>query len=178
MFRVYFFSLFNSRNTQMRFLAAFLFVGSVQAEPLYVTVPGEGWTLKIEAPAMKLTRGLGEGRRCQYRAASIESGFTVSLSSELEGTRDNDECRQVYWSKSEGGPTKKSDIKLFRSDRASLVTHLAEAVLQGATHKTANGHAYFVKNGLCMDLHVSHWPYQSGSEQKVEEILRSMTLVD
>jgi hypothetical protein len=72
---------------------------------------------------------------------------------------------------------KKSDINLSGSDNALFATHLMETVLQGTTQKTANGHAYFAKNGLCMDLHVSHWPYQPGSEKRVETILKSLAVV-
>jgi hypothetical protein len=147
------------------------------AEPLYITVPAEGWTLKLDTPAMTNTRGTSDGRRFQYQASSVETGITLSLHSETEGGGSNDACRDIYWKKSLGSPMTKSDIHLSASDNALLVTHLTDVVYQGKPQKTANGHAYFVKNGLCMDLHVSHWPYQNGSEKRVEAVLRSLVIV-
>ena len=155
----------------------FLATGIASADPLYITVPAEEWTLKLDTPAMTNTRATSEGRRYQYQASSVETGITLSLHSETEGGRSNDECRDTYWKKNLSSPTTKSDINLWGTDSASLVTHLTDVVYQGKPQKTANGHAYFVKNGLCMDLHVSHWPYQSSSEKRVEAVLRSLTVV-
>ncbi|MES2582777.1 MAG: hypothetical protein V4627_08685 [Pseudomonadota bacterium] len=159
------------------FAVMLLAVGVVSAEPLYITVPAEGWTLKLDAPAMTSMRGTSDGRRFQYQASSVETGITLSLHTETEGSGSNDECRDTYWKKTLASPTTKSDINLTGSANALLVTHLTELVYQGKAQKTANGHAYFVKNGLCMDLHVSHWPYQSGSEKRVEVVLRSLLVV-
>lgn len=147
------------------------------ADPLYITVPGEGWTLKLDTPAMNNARGSAEGRRFQYQASSVETGITLSLHSEADSGTSNEACREAYWKKSQTSPTTKSDISLWSTEQAMMVTHLTEVVYQGKAQKTANGHAYFVKNGLCLDLHVSHWPYQSGSEKRVEAVLRSLAVV-
>lgn len=158
-------------------LAACLAAGAAGAEPLYITVPGEGWTLRIEAPPMTLARGTTKDRRFSYMASSLETGITVSLHSETDATGSNEECRETYWSKSRNTPTRKDNVAMATSALAALVTLQAEAVFQGRLIKTANGHAYFVKDGLCMDLHVSHYPYQEGSDRKVEDVLRSISIV-
>lgn len=147
------------------------------AEPLYITVPGEGWTLKLDTPAMTNVRGSAEGRRLQYQASSTETGITLSLHSEADSGSSHEVCREAYWKKSPASPMTKSDISLWSTEQAMMVTHLTELVYQGKAQKTANGHAYFVKNGLCLDLHVSHWPYQPGSEKRVEAVLRSLAIV-
>ncbi len=159
-------------------LAALLCTGTIAcADTLYITVPAEGWSLQLDTTAMTNTRGNSDGRRFQYQASSVETGFTLSLHTETEGGSSNDACRETYWKKNQNSPTTKSDIQLSASGNALLVTHLTELVYQGKAQKTANGHAYFVKNGLCMDLHVSHWPYQSGSEKRVDAVLRSLLVV-
>lgn len=155
----------------------FLVAGIATADPLYITVPGEGWTLKLDTPAMPNTRGSMDGRRLQYQATSVETGITLSLHSETDSASSNEVCRDTYWKKSQNSPTTKSDISLWNSEQAMMVTHLSDLVYQGKPQKTANGHAYFVKNGLCLDLHVSQWPYQVGSEKRVEAVLRSMVIV-
>lgn len=160
-----------------RILLMLLLPLAASAEPFYVTVPGEGWSLKVDAPPMTRMGGEVKDRRLQFMASSLESGVTLSLHSETTGGGSSSECRDRYWPLSLGSPTVKTEIQLSGAGDFLFVTHLAEAELKGVKHKTANGHAYFVKNGLCMDLHVSHWPYQQGSEKRVEQILRSSVLV-
>lgn len=147
------------------------------AEPYYVTVPGEGWSLKVDVPPMTNVRGEANGRRYRVMALSVETGITISLHSETNGAGSNSECRDTYWRLIQGSPTIKSEIQLFGTENFLFVTHRSEGELKGVKHKTANGHAYFAKNGLCMDLHVSHWPYQEGSDKRVEDILRSAVVV-
>lgn len=152
--------------------------GAALAETLYVTVPGEGWALKLEAPAVTNVKAASANRRFQYMGSSVESGITLSLHAETEGIKSNDECRETFWSKGLSNPNLvKATVKLVASERAALVTHQSEGTFKGQAFKTANGHAYFVKNGLCMDLHVSHFPYAESSEKQVEAILRSIAIV-
>lgn len=159
-------------------LFALLVTQSAYAEPLYITIPGEGAAVKVNAPPMTNTRGSAEGRRFRYMASSPETGVTISLYTETVGAASAEVCRETYWSKGQAAPIQRSDVKLFESPNAAFVTHRSEAVFQGTTHKTANGHAYFVRNGLCMDFHVSHWPYKAGSEARVAEVLQSLVVVE
>ncbi|MFA5938873.1 MAG: hypothetical protein WC809_05920 [Sinimarinibacterium sp.] len=156
----------------------FLFSTIARAEPFYITIPGEGWSLKVDAPPMTSVKGTSEGRIYQYMASSVETGLTLSLHTETEGGRSNQECRETYWRLAQRNPTLVKDtVTLSGSEQALFATHLSEGVYKGEAFKTANGHAYLAKNGLCIDLHASHWPYDVSSEKRVEEILRSVTIV-
>ncbi|MBX3656706.1 MAG: hypothetical protein KF686_21230 [Ramlibacter sp.] len=120
-------------------------------------------------------KGERDGRHFQYLASSTETGVTFSIHTETLGADSNESCRSTYWSRGAGNPTLiKDSVKLFESDIASFVTHRSEGVYKGTAFKTANGHAYLVKNGVCVDVHVSHWPYRDTSEALVEQLLRSV----
>lgn len=143
------------------------------AESHYITVPGEGWSLKLDAPALASSKGQSEGRRFKYMGSSA-TGVTLSLHAEPESATSAGACRDAFWTKSQNNPhLVKSSAKLSESERMAFATHLSEGSFQGKAFKSANGHAYFVQKGLCMDLHVSHYPYAEGSEKVVEDILKS-----
>ena len=147
------------------------------ADTLYITVPGEAFSVKLDTPALTRTQGQAEGRRFKYMASGGGSGITLSLFSETVGGGGNEECRSTYWKKTQDAPIQFSDVKLYGNDVALFVSSLQEATIQGNKMKAADGHAYFARNGLCMDLHVSHYPYQPGSEKRVEAVLNSLTLI-
>lgn len=152
---------------------------AAHAETSYLTVPGEGWSMKIETPTMTRTKGELDGRHFSYMASSTETGVTFSMYTETDGGEDAETCRKTYWTKSLNSPNvERSSAKLFESGVLKFVTHKSEGVYKGTAFKTANGHAYFVKKGLCVDVHVSHWPYRDGSEALVEGILRSVAVVE
>jgi len=147
------------------------------ADALYITVPGEAFSVKLDTPALTRTQGQAEGRRFKYMASGGGSGITISLFSETVGGGSHEECRSTYWKKTQDAPIQFSDVRLYGNDAALFVSSVMEATLQGAKQKAADGHAYFARNGLCMDLHVSHYPYQPGSEKKVEAVLQSLALL-
>lgn len=161
-----------------RFLIAALLLPTIAlAETHYITVPGEGWSLKLELPPVANAKSQTEGRRFQY-LGNTRSGVTLSLYAELDGAQSHEACRETFWAKSLNNPNLvKDSAKLFATESAAFATHLSEGSYQGKPFKTANGHAYFVNMGLCMDLHVSHYPYGEGSEKQVEDILRSAAIV-
>lgn len=148
-----------------------------QAESFYLTVPGEGWSLQLDAPAIDGIKGERKGRYYRVTAMSLSSGVTFSLHSETEASASHTECREKYWALSQTAPWKRENIRLFDEGNFAYVSHTMEVTYQGQLVKTANGHAYFVKNGLCMDLHVSQHPLQASSEKTIEAILRSLKLV-
>jgi len=160
-------------------LVLLLVAGAAHAETSYLTVPGEGWSMKFDAPAMTDVKGKMDSRSFGYLASSTQTGVTISIYTETDGSSDNETCRRIYWGKGLENPNLvKDSVKLFETNSAKYVTHRSEGVYRGTAFKTANGHAFFVKNGLCVDVHVSHWPYRDDSEAIVEKILRSVSIVE
>jgi hypothetical protein len=47
----------------------------------------------------------------------------------------------------------------------------------GQPYKTASSHGYFVKNGKCVDLHVSKIPYSEEGTKNVENIVRTARII-
>lgn len=164
----------------MRVIAILLLAPVVAvAEIQYITIPGEGWHLKLDAPPLTHTEAKSRGRIFRYLASSVETGVTVSVNTETEGSKSNAECRETYWSKQQTNPMLvKGSETVFETDTAYFSTYRSEGVYKGQPFKTANAHAYIARNGICADIHVSHWPYSEESESIVAEIATSLIVVD
>jgi hypothetical protein len=151
----------------------------LHAETTYITIPGEGWTLKVETPPLTSSKSELEGRVLRYLGSSVETGISLSINTETESSSDNIQCFEIHWKKAQNNPIMvKTSIKEFSDEKAMYATHTSEGEYQGQAFKTANGHAYFVKNGICVDLHVSHWPYTEKSEDAVEGVIKSFAIID
>jgi hypothetical protein len=149
------------------------------AEIQYITIPGEGWHLTLDAPPLTNTEAKARGRIFRYLASSVETGVTVSVNTETEGSKSNAQCRDTYWTRQQTNPVLvKGSESVFEDDTAYYSTYRSEGVYKGEPFKTANAHAYIARNGICADIHVSHWPYNEESESIVAEIVTSIAVVD
>ena len=162
------------------FLLLTLFVtSSVSAEETYITIPGENWTLMLETPPITSSKLEVSNRLVRYVGSSVETGVTLSVNTETEASKNNRECFEVFWSKAQNNPVMvKASIRTKNNNKAYYATHRSEGEYKGQAFKIANGHAYFVKNGICVDLHVSHWPFTSESEIIVSNILESLKIIE
>lgn len=159
------------------FLTAFC-AASALAESTYITMPGQGWTLKLDTPAITASETTVEGLRIKFMGSSTDTGITLSVHGEPEGAANNQTCFETFWGRGKANPTVIAATVSTTSDAtAHYVTHQSEGVYRGQQFKTANGHAYFARGGLCMDLHVSHWPFSEGSEAQVSGILGSIEVI-
>ena len=164
----------------MKFFAVLLLIASsaVIAEDTYITIPGEGWSLKLDTPAITSSKSEVEGRILKYVGSSVETGVTLSVNTELEASKNNQQCFDVFWAKAQKNPMMvKSSINIFIDEKAMYATHRSEGEYKGQPFKTANGHAYFAYNGICVDLHVSHWPLSDKSDEIVKTIILSAAIV-
>jgi len=162
------------------FLTLALFFSSlVSAEDTYITMPNENWTLKLDTPSITSSKMEVRNRLIRYVGSSVETGVTLSVNSETEASSSNQECYETFWAKAQSNPVMvKASIKTKKDNKAYYATHQSEGEYKGQAFKTANGHAYFVKNGICIDLHVSHWPFVEESESIVNAILESTEIVE
>lgn len=164
----------------MRFLAVLsLMPLTAFAEIQYITIPGEGWHLTSDAPPLTNTEAISRGRIFRFLASSVEAGVTVSVNTETQGSKSNADCRDKHWTKQRTNPMLVKDSEsIFENDTASYSTYRSEGVYKGEPFKTANAHAYIAKDGICADVHVSHWPYTEESESIVADIVNSIAIVD
>jgi len=159
-------------------ILALFFASLVSAEDTYITIPNENWTLKLDTPPITYSKLEVRNRLVRYIGSSVETGVTLSVNSETEASSKSQECFEVFWAKAQNNPVMvKASIKTKNDSKAYYATHLSEGEYKGQAFKTANGHAYFVRNGLCVDLHVSHWPFTGESERVVSDILESLEII-
>lgn len=154
-------------------------VSLASAEDTYITMPNAHWTLKLDTPPMSFSELWKKGQLARYIALSIETGVNLNVFAETEGAGSHKECFKTFWPRTQDNPyIVKVTIKT-RKDRAAYYgTYLAEGHYQGRAFKLVNGHAYFVKNGHCIDLHVTHGPFTDESEGIINDILRSIKIIE
>lgn len=156
-----------------------LISSNVFAETTYITIPGEGWSLALNTPPMTATKSQSSDRVLRYTGSSITTGVTLSVNTELDASESNNECFNAYWDKAQKNPTMvKESIETFNNSNAMYATHYSEGEYRGQPFKMANGHAYFVNSGVCVDLHVSHWPRTDESKKLVKDILLSLKIIE
>jgi len=164
---------------RLLFLLALVLSPIANAEETYITMPNENWTLKLETPPITSIEMKARNRIIRYLGSSVETGVTISVSSEIEASSSNEECFKAFWAKAQLNPVMvKPSIKTRNDVKAYYATHQSEGEYKGQPFKTANGHAYFAKDGICIDLHVSHWPFTEKSEGIVSSILESIQIIE
>jgi len=149
------------------------------AEPHIVTIPGQGWHLVVDAPALTSSEGSAGGGRFSYTGADVNSGITFSIHTEEMKQGSNKSCRDVYWAKTQNNPYIVTGSPVF-FETATLVgvTYRSEGEYRGRAFTTANSHGYFVKSGKCVDLHVSQIPYSDEGRARVEHMVRTARVMD
>lgn len=154
-------------------------VTSAFAEPNIVTIPGEGWHLVVDAPALTSSEGSNEDGRFSYTGADINSGVTFSINTEDMNNGSNKACRDMYWAKTKNNPyiVKDSPV-LFDTPTLHGVTYRSGGEYKGRPFTTVNAHGYFVKKGKCVDLHVSQIPYTDEGKAKIEKMVRTAKIME
>lgn len=163
-----------------KYVSAILLLCSTHAvsENTYITIPGEDWTLMLDTPPITSTQSQADGRLLRYTGSDIDTGVTLSVNTETESSGSHKECFDAFWEKAQKNPVMvKGSIATFENEKAMYATHHSEGEYRGQPFKTANGHAYFVNNGICVDLHVSHWPRIEDSDDIVKDILLSIKVI-
>ena len=146
----------------------------VVAETNIVTITGQGWHLIVDMPPLTSFEGKSEGGRFSYTGADGKSGVTFSINTEDMKTGSRKQCRDEVWAKTQNNPTiVKGSAVFFETPSLLGVTYRSEGEYRGRPFTTVNSHGYFVRNGKCVDLHVSQIPYSDEGKKRVEQIVRS-----
>lgn len=155
-------------------LAIVLIATSVSAESQIVTIPAQGWHLVVEVPPLTSSESTTIGGRFSYTGADGKSGITFSIHTEDAKGGSHKECRDEYWKQSLANPyIVKGSAELFETPTLLGVTYRSEGEHKGKRFALVNSHGYFVKNGTCVDLHVSQIPYSPEGAETVERIVRT-----
>lgn len=151
---------------------------AVIAEPNIVTVPAQGWSLIIDTPPLTSSESTNKDGRFRYIGADTGSGITFSIHTENLENQSNTQCRDKYWTKTKDNPyIIKESVEFFETALILGVTYRVEGKYMGQPYKTASSHGYFVKNGKCVDLHVSKIPYSEEGTKNVENIVRTARII-
>ena len=151
---------------------------AVVAEPNIITVPAQGWSLIVNTPPLTSSESTNKDGRFRYIGADTESGITFSIHTEDLESGSSVQCRDKYWGKTKNNPyIIKESVELFEAAIMVGVTYRIEGKYKGQPYKTASSHGYFVKNGKCVDLHVSQIPYSDEGRKNVEDIVRSARIM-
>lgn len=151
---------------------------SAFAEPQIVTIPTQGWHLVVEAPPLTSSESTTVGGRFSYTGADGNSGITFSIHTEDARGGSHKECRDEYWKRTQASPyIIKGSAELFETPALLGVTYRSEGEYKGKRFALVNSHGYFVKNGKCVDLHVSQIPYSPEDIEAVERIVRTSKIL-
>lgn len=154
---------------------------AVIAEPNIVTIPNQGWSLIVETPPLTSSESTNKDGRFRYIGADTASGITFSIHTEdLDfGNQSNAQCRDKYWMKTKNNPyIIKDSIELFETTIMLGVMYRIEGKYMGQPYKTSSSHGYFVKNGKCVDLHVSQIPYSDEGMKNVKNIVSTARIME
>jgi len=148
------------------------------AESNIVTIPGQGWKLVVDTPPLTSSESRNEDGRFSYTGADTNSGITFSIYTEDMANGNSKQCREKYWTKTKSNPyIVKDSAVMFETATLFGVTYRSGGVYKGTPFTMVNSHGYFVKNGKCVDLHVSQLPYSDEGKTKVENIVRSAKIM-
>ncbi len=149
------------------------------AEPMIVTIPGDGWHLLIDVPPIMNLDSKYRRGRFQLTASETVTGITFSVLTEKWGDESNEQCRDANWSKTVQNPIiDQTTVRKYSSEVFSAVTYNIEGEYRGEHAKASNGHFYFVKGGKCVDVHVSKYSYVDGDERVIRRTGDSIRVLE
>jgi hypothetical protein len=136
-------------------LAAFLLLAaaSAGAQPTTVYIPGRSWVLTFDIGLVTQYQARGSGQQFQYAASTsgVADAPRTNLSFFLEAQASDSKqaCYTAFWMKAAANP-------LIDRDSVKHASYEAyEQVLYRLQSGQQQANFYFVKDGLCADVHVS-----------------------
>jgi hypothetical protein len=148
------------------------------ADELRIPVPGEGWTLKLDAPPMSEVQAAREGH--VYTGNAGKLNLSLHVSKPLCPGGDGDDSRyKCFRSKMANMPYIVSDSVRANTVAGGVqVTYLMEVPVGERKLRAFNLYYLFVKNGKWADLHVSVVQPSREELESVFKLIDTMTVVD
>jgi len=144
--------MMRTRRIALVALAVLVATGA-SAQPTTVFIPGRSWVLTFDIGLVTQYQARSSGQQFQYAASTsgVADSPRTSLSFflEPEASDSKQACYMAFWTKAKSNPL---------IDGAS-VKHTSYEAYEQVLYRLQNGqqHAnfYFVKDGLCADIHIS-----------------------
>ncbi|MFS2004114.1 hypothetical protein ACEN9F_10860 [Duganella sp. CT11-25] len=128
---------------------------SALADELRIPVPGEGWTLKLDAPSMSEVPAAREGHVYTGNAGKLNLSLHVSKPL-CPGGDSNENLYKCFGAKMQGIPhIINGSIRASETANGIQVTYLMEVSSGDKKVRAFNLNYLFVKNGKWADVHVS-----------------------
>ena len=146
----------HSSKTLLAVLVAITFPAIAFAENVEVNIPGEGWRISFDAPALSQKQEARRGGDYAFKATSDR--FNISLFVEQpQGKGDTHrDCYRFYWPQVSRNPMIAKDTAVT-SDAAKYVRVQYDIVaeLKGQPIRQRNVNYYIAYRGKWIDVHIS-----------------------
>jgi len=143
-------------------------------------LPGSGWGVSLELPGFELSREQirSDGGGTMIEAINQESGMMISLFVEREPEQKGTEaCRDLYWERMRRSPLPMRNVRTTEQPPLSVKQYLVPS-FQGQRLVQQNANAYYGRDGVCVDLHLSKVRYVPADSALFQAILRSVRIED
>lgn len=143
-------------------------------------LPGTGWHVALDVPGFEVTgeqtRSDGEGK--MFEAAHAGSGMMLSLFVEREPAQNGTQaCRELYWNRMREAGHPMRDVRTTEQPPLSVVHYLIPS-FQGRRVMHQNANAYYGRDGVCVDLHLSKPGYVAADSALFQAVLRGVRIQD
>lgn len=148
------------------------------ADELRIPVPGEGWTLKLDAPAMSEVPAAREGHVYSGNAGKLNLSLHVSKPL-CEGGDSDDNRYKCFVKKMQSFPYIVSNSVRANTVAGGVqVTYLIEVPVGERKVRAFNLYYLFVKNGKWADLHVSLVQPSKDELESAFKLIETVAVID
>ena len=148
---------------------------SINAEPVTLTIPGEGWSISFDAPPITGFKGSTSEAGFRYQGAS-DDGFNIPVFVETrkgEG-RGHEACANHYWPLAKRNPLiDQSTVSIEKAEEFVRVSYRLRGRRQGIQFDVPNINLYFEHNGKWVDVHISKFPFEESEQGVLDGFVRS-----
>ncbi len=148
---------------------------SVQTVPLEIQPPGKGWSVLVDLPGFEAmtTRSSPSGGGVQALAKN-DSGLVVSvILRQAEGAQDARACRDRFLERLRSLVEGVTDVVVADRGGVARARYLVPR-MDGKEVRQGNAHAWLIREGYCVDVHVSKMAFEKGDAEALERILGSV----
>lgn len=149
-----------------------LAAGGAGAETTTVFIPGRSWVPTFDIGLVTQYQARSSGQQFQYMASTgvaFDAPRTVlSFFLEPEAAHSKQACYTAFWTKAKSNP-------LINEGSVKHTSHETyEQVLYRLKDDQQHANFYFVKDGLCADVHISQSKPMSLSEEAMSDFGRHL----
>ena len=143
----------------------------------YIRLPRWGWVLEIGGVdlAIEYKELQKNGEKASLLGKNPTTGMIISVFLEKAPFKgDSKQCRDYYWVRIKDDPLKE-DVKLTERGDIAIVEYMIKGY-EGLTLNQKHMNAYFIKDDICIDVHMSKVFYRDRDKRLFEDILSNIRI--